>query len=268
MHRADFLGDGVVSIMRIVAHLVVNNDRLIVIDEPELSLHPAAQKRMRSVLAEASKHQQIVIATHSPYLVDWEYIKNGAILHKIIKPKGAVSSIHTLKDYSAYEALINGGNWQQPYLIDVVSKEIFFSDKILFTEGQDDVGLLRSDETLSRDINLFGYGVRGFRNFRFALQLAKDIGIQKAGAIIDKGSDEDVVFEELARLFPDYYIVQWDREDIRDKEGYCPLDDAGQPMLSKQHLRKNGYFDKNGNKKQDTGDYDLKVQQINNYFAS
>ena len=266
MHRADFLGDGVVSVMRIVAHLVSHSDRPIIIDEPELSLHPSAQKRLKTVLAEASKSQQIVIATHSPYLVDWEYIKNGAVLHRVVKDNISTANIYTLKEYSAYAPLISGGNWQQPHVADIVSKEIFFSDKILFLEGQEDVGLLRSDGILNEDITLFGYGVRGFQNFKFALQLAKDIGIQKAGAIVDKGDNEDSVLDELTTLFPDYCIVQWDREDIRDKNGWCPLDDANQPVIERKQMPKRGYFDANGHKKPETGDYDEKIRTINEYF--
>lgn len=112
--------------MRIVAHLVVHDDRLIVIDEPELSLHPSAQKKLKTVLAEASKNQQIVIAAHSPYLIDWEYIKNVATLHRVVKNNDAISRIHKLQDYATYKSLLHGGNWKKPYIIDIVSKEIFF----------------------------------------------------------------------------------------------------------------------------------------------
>lgn len=267
-HRADFLGDGVVSIMRIVAHLVLHSNRLLVIDEPELSLHPAAQKKLRLVLAEASKRQQIVIATHSPYLLDWKYIKNGATLHRIVKTDNSIANIHTLKSYNTYAPLLNGGNWRQPYATDVVAKEIFFSEKILFLEGQEDVGLLHDDGALDPDITIFGYGVRGFRNFQFALQLAKDIGIQKAGAIIDKGPNEDSVLRELQERFPGYYITQWDREDIRDKDGFCPLDANGQPNLNEISMSKKGYFNSNGKKKQNSGDYEEKIESINAYFGN
>lgn len=265
-HRADFLGDGIVSVMRIVAHLILHNDRPIVIDEPELSLHPSAQKRFKLVLAEASMKQQIVIATHSPYLVDWEYVKNGAVIHRVVKIGDLDAKVYTLQEYSRYEALIKGNNWQQPYMTDVVSREIFFSDKILFLEGQEDVGLLRKDGSLDSNIVLFGYGVRGFHNFKFALQLAKDIGIQKAGVIIDKGSNEDAMFKELVDLFPDYCILQWEREDIRDKEGSCPLNDDLTPNLDQRRMPKNGYFDVNGHKKKEIGDYEEKIRIINDYF--
>lgn len=39
------------------------------IDEPEISLHPRAQKLLINALQEISKHQQIFISTHSPYVI-------------------------------------------------------------------------------------------------------------------------------------------------------------------------------------------------------
>lgn len=268
MHRADFLGDGVVSVMLMIALLTLYDDRMIIIDEPELSLHPEAQKRLKKVLAKASQKQQIVLSTHSPHMVEWEYIKNGAVLHRVVKDKENISSIYTMQEYAQYAALINGGNWKQPYLVDAVAREIFFSDNTLFLEGQDDVGLLRADGVLDDKINLFGYGVRGFTNFPFALQLAKDIGIQKAGVIIDKGDKEDEMVQKLKRDFPEYCVVQWDREDIRDKEGYCVVDDGGQPIPSKIKAPKKGYFTLTGEKKEDTGDYDAKIRMVNDYFKN
>lgn len=267
-HRADFLGEGVVSVMCILAYLLDNDDCMLIMDEPELSLHPLAQKRLADVVANFAMTRQIVISTHSPYLVRWEYIKNGARLNRVVK-SGSNAMVHCLGDYSTYEPLINGANWQQPFLADEVSREVFFYDNVLFVEGQDDKGLLKQDGVLSGNINVFGYGVRGFTNFSFALRLARDIGITKAGILIDKGDKEDAVVEELRSEFPNYRIFQWGREDIRDKSGYCGLGHDGNPDLSKLCPSKEGYFTKEGKKKapDQLDDYDEKIAQINDYFS-
>jgi predicted ATPase len=44
--------------------------RLIIIDEPELGLHPAAIRALAAMIKSASKHSQVLIATQSPLLVD------------------------------------------------------------------------------------------------------------------------------------------------------------------------------------------------------
>ena len=57
----------------------------VVIDEPELSVHPALQKRLMALFLEYSKTHQIIVCTHSPYFVNWEAIVNGANLIRVVK---------------------------------------------------------------------------------------------------------------------------------------------------------------------------------------
>ncbi len=44
--------------------------KVIIIDEPELGLHPFAISQLAEMIKEASKHTQVIIATQSPALVD------------------------------------------------------------------------------------------------------------------------------------------------------------------------------------------------------
>jgi len=256
-HKSDFLGDGVISILRILSHLFLDEPRPLIIDEPELSLHPIAQKKLFRTIANASKKRQIIISTHSPYFVSWDYIKNGAVLNKVTKYADKKSEIFTLQNYTEYEKLVNGANWQQPFLMDIVAKEIFFHDNLLFVEGQEDVGLIKQENDISESANLFGYGVRGKDSFGFALQLAKDLGIKKSGVILDAGTDETAIKAGLETKFPEYKIIQWNKEDIRDKEKY-------------ESKGKIGYFDKEGKKKTaaELDDYAVKIKEINEYFEN
>ena len=69
-HNSDGLGEGIVSLLFIVDALYDSNSgELIVIDEPELSLHPQLQIRLLKSLLDFSKDRQIVISTHSPYML-------------------------------------------------------------------------------------------------------------------------------------------------------------------------------------------------------
>ncbi len=265
-HKSDFLGDGIISIIRILAHLFNKSHRMLIIDEPELSLHPLAQKRLTKLIAEYSKERQIVISTHSPYFVEWEYIKNGAKLNRVAKEEDKICKIYTLKDYSIYEALVNAGNWQQPFMADIVSKEVFFQDNILFLEGQEDVGLLREYFT-DAEINIFGYGVRGYGMYEFALQLAADLGIKKACVIIDsptvaaasQPANENTVKMKLESKFStfNYKIIQWNKNDIRDK-------------VSITTQEKTGYFTASGTIKPtaELDDFNDKIAAVKSYFTS
>ncbi len=254
-HKADLLGDGVITVIRILLQLYVSKDNALIIDEPELSLHPTAQKRLLKVIAEYSKKRQIIISTHSPYFINWQYLKNGAILNKVVKVEDKNSSIFAISNFNTYSSLLNGETWKQPYVLDEVAKEIFFTDdNILFLEGQEDVGLLRT-ETFLEKINIFGYGVRGKDNFKFAFQLAKDLGYQKVACILDNGASEAAIKTDLEASFPAYKVIQWNKDDIRDKEVY-----TSKP--------KDGYFKNNGVKKDvnELDDFEQKISKINQYF--
>lgn len=67
-----FAGSGEFAVVRIVTSVLgANPSSLILLDEPEVSLHPGAQDRLIEFLTESVKLQkhQIVISTHSPSIV-------------------------------------------------------------------------------------------------------------------------------------------------------------------------------------------------------
>ncbi|WP_349290169.1 MULTISPECIES: AAA family ATPase [unclassified Tatumella] len=68
-----YAGSGEFAVVSLVMNLFSAHDKsLILLDEPEVSLHPGAQKRMMELiyrLVENKKHQ-VVLSTHSPVLVN------------------------------------------------------------------------------------------------------------------------------------------------------------------------------------------------------
>jgi predicted ATPase len=75
-----FAGRGEYAVVKLVhAILGARDHSLIILDEPEVSLHPAAQENLRYFLLEQclSKKLQIVVSTHAPKLV--EYLPKNAI---------------------------------------------------------------------------------------------------------------------------------------------------------------------------------------------
>ncbi len=254
-HKTELLGDGVITAIRILLQLYVDKPNPIIIDEPELSLHPSAQRKLLKVLAEYSQKRQIIISTHSPYMVNWTYLKNGAVINRVVKEDDRHSNVFSITDFSKYDGLLKSDNWQMPFSMDEVAKEIFYmEDGVLFLEGQEDVGLLKR-ELILENVNIFGYGVRGANNFEFALTLAQDLGYKKVSCILDFGEDEKKIKSKLEEKFPGYKIIQWNKNDIRDKEVYSSIE-------------KTGYYDKQGNKKsvEKLDDFDLKLEEIKSYL--
>jgi len=68
-----FAGSGELAVIRLVQEILkAPPGSLILLDEPEVSLHPAAQKNLRNFLLEQIKRtkHQIIISTHSPSLIE------------------------------------------------------------------------------------------------------------------------------------------------------------------------------------------------------
>ncbi len=64
-------------------------DIVYLIDEPELHLHPKAQTKLVALLLEESKDKQIIIATHSPYLLKTAIAEENTGVNLFTKSNGS-----------------------------------------------------------------------------------------------------------------------------------------------------------------------------------
>ena len=79
---------------------VFQHDRplLIVVEEPEASLHPAAAGVVLDVLREASKRMQVVVSTHSPDLLDAKWIEDKHL--RVVHWQKGVTSVSRISEMS------------------------------------------------------------------------------------------------------------------------------------------------------------------------
>jgi predicted ATP-dependent endonuclease of OLD family len=267
-HDSDLFGDGVPSLFRIFVLLIdASPDDVLTIDEPELSLHPQAQKKVAKIISEYSKNLQIILITHSTHFVNWDDLKNGAKITRLFKKGDLKTTTHRLNstaDY--YEKLFTFSElWQQPQLLDSVAKELFFSTNVLFVEGQEDVGLLNKfikENGIEINFDIFGYGVGGAGNIIFLLEMAIDLGITVA-AIYD--GDKNVDASEAKKKFDNIFIDVINADDIRDKHRKDPTN----CKKDLPEIEKLGLFNNSGKIKPEQKDYlaDL-VKTINSYFCN
>lgn len=220
-HTSDGMGEGIVSIFAIVDSLYDSKPGdVIVIDEPELSLHPALQKRVFNLLNDFSKDRQIIISTHSPYFVDIMSIINGSQLVRVIND-GSGTEIYQLSagGRGVIEKLASG-NFYNPHTFGLDARELFFQeDGIIVVEGQEDVLLFPNiAEQLGLDISasFFGWGAGGASNIRFICFLLQDLGFKKVAAILDGDKADEV--PKLKLDFPDFHFVHICADDIRTKK--------------------------------------------------
>ena len=91
------------------------NKRLILIDEPEVGLHPSSANDLKNKLVKLGENNLVIYATHSISMIDTENIKNNLIVSKqdedttieTAKEDGAASAENIYKaiGYSIYQEL-------------------------------------------------------------------------------------------------------------------------------------------------------------------
>ena len=219
-HSSEGLGDGIWSVFTICDALYDSEPKCtICIDEPELSLHPAYQKRIMKLFNRYSEDRQIIINTHSPYFVDISSIVNGANLCRTVKNNNGDIDVFSLSEDSRENLKGFLKNINQPHTLGTEAKEIFFlEDKIIITEGQEDVIMYnKAAEAIQFSLNgtFFGWGSGGASNITKIATILKDLGYQKVVAIFDGDKPEDK--DNFDKEFPGYNSQIISALDIRDK---------------------------------------------------
>lgn len=219
-HNSDGCGEGILSVFTIVDALYDSTPGdLIFIDEPELSLHPALQKKLVALLLEYSTDRQIIISTHSPYFISWASLENGGKISRTVKEKTG-TKIYELKENTATEILKLLNDLQNPHTLGLDAKEIFFlEDKIILVEGQEDVIFLNKIfELKGRTVNgtFYGWGVGGADKTEKILLMLKDLGFKIIVVIFDK--NKKYLITDLQVKFKEYLFRSIPTDDVRDKK--------------------------------------------------
>lgn len=217
-HSSEGMGEGLVSLLYIIDALYDSSaGDVIVIDEPELSLHPALQRKLSALLVEYSADRQIVIATHSPYFVNMEALINGAVIARtFINDNKTILAQLSATTAASLKGLISNTN--NPHIFGLNAQEIFFvEDQVILVEGQEDVVFYKRVESSVGvlDGTFFGWGVGGAANMPIVCQLLSELGYSKVVGILDGNMKQDV--EALQNNFPYYHFFAIPADDVRTK---------------------------------------------------
>ena len=100
------MSDGTLRVLGILLALYQpGNHTLVAIEEPEATLHPAAAEVIVQALADASQERQILITTHSPDIINSEYIKESYL--RAVSMEGGRTIISPLSQ-STRDAILEG----------------------------------------------------------------------------------------------------------------------------------------------------------------
>lgn len=258
-HISEGMGDGLWSIFTICDSLYdLKEGQSLIIDEPELSLHPVYQKRVMRLLKRVAKDHQIIISTHSPYFIDTDCLMNGAELIRTHKNTDGDIEVYSLRNpHDNIKDLINDLN--QPHTFGIEAKEIFFQeDRIIVTEGQEDVvfySKVAGDLNIDLHGNFFGWGAGGATKIPQVLSILKQLGYKKVSAIFD--GDKKAEYEKTKKIFPEYKIMIISQDDVRDK-----------PAVEAKKM-KNGLCKRNGKVKEEYQEEVIRLfESLNSYFTS
>lgn len=112
------------------------NDTLLLIDEPDISLHPSGARYLRNELIRISAKNQVVYSTHSIFMIDAGDIGR----HYLVRKKDEITSIEQAKDSNIAdeEVIFNALGFSVFEIIN--SKNLIFEgwkDKKLFAVARD-----------------------------------------------------------------------------------------------------------------------------------
>lgn len=218
-HTSEGLGEGFISLLFIIDALYDSEaGQIVVIDEPELSLHPALQRKLSFLLSEYAKDRQIVISTHSPYFVDWNSIVNGGKVCRVAKSNDSSNIFEISNDTrTAVAGFLN--NAYNPHILGLDAREEFFlDDGVILVEGQEDVVQYKkilAQLGMNVDGDFFGWGVGGADNMKIIARLLSELGFKKVAGIMDNNKAN--LQGPLQAAFPTYKFVVIPADDVRTK---------------------------------------------------
>jgi predicted ATP-dependent endonuclease of OLD family len=221
-HNSEGLGEGLISLFILVDALYDSKEGdVIVIDEPELSLHPQLQKKLIKLMGKYSQNRQVIIATHSPYFINWESISNGAKITRLVKEINGNIEVYQMTDKTVDGIVGLMKDLHNPHVMGLDACEIFFlEDNVVLVEGQEDVIFytkIIKDLDIEFKGSFYGWGVGGAKKMSIIAGLLSDLGFKKVVGILDgdeAGAKSKLDFEEK---YPIYKFFAIKKDDVRDK---------------------------------------------------
>lgn len=149
-------GAGIREALRLVLDYEFQQPDILLVEEPEIHLHPALETSMMRYLKEKSGYCQVFVTTHSTNFIDTAEMKNVYLVSK------SDSTQVQLLDFEEAETQI-------PRELGIRFSSLFMFDRLVFVEGPSDVSIIREwASTLKVNLSQVNVGfitLEGARNF-------------------------------------------------------------------------------------------------------
>jgi predicted ATP-dependent endonuclease of OLD family len=172
-----------------------------IFEEPELFLHPQAQKELFFSLVNLSRDEnQVILCTHSSSFLDLEFHKSICIVKKESIDTGT-KVLQYVNDI--FEDIEDTKKFNLNYWINPERGELFFAKKVILVEGQTEKTIL---PFIAKQINVFRYDY----------------------TIIDCGGKESIqLYINLLNKFRINYVVVYDKDNHSTKSPQQLADSNG-----------------------------------------
>jgi len=184
----------------------VGPNNIIIIEEPELYMHPQMERKMKDVLYAIanSKKFQVICTTHSPVFLDMaEKQESIVILEKDFDRKVSVKQVD--------ENIFSGSTFQDEKArlrmilsFDSTVNELFFAKRVVLVEGDSEIavfpraaGLLGINNHIIRDTTLIN--CRGKRTILAFIRVLNHFGI-KFLVVHDRDDEKDTFNNTIKEL--------------------------------------------------------------------
>ncbi|GHD38211.1 hypothetical protein GCM10010335_36520 [Streptomyces galbus] len=140
-------GSGIREALRLILDYEFERPEILLVEEPEVHLHPALETALMQYLKNVSLHSQVFLTTHSTNFLDVGSLENVYLIRK-----EAETVVQRLDVAGAEEAI--------PEELGLRLSSLFMFDRLVFVEGPSDEQLLR---TFADTLNVnFGQASLGF----------------------------------------------------------------------------------------------------------
>jgi putative ATP-dependent endonuclease of OLD family len=220
---AEVNGSGVREALRIILDVEFQNPSILLVEEPEVYLHPSLEVSMMRYLRRVSTSCQVFLSTHSTNFVDSGAVENVYLVSKAgTNGRAGETTIQSL-DLREAEAFI-------PRELGIRLSSVFMFDRLVFVEGD-------SDETILRELSsLLGVNLSSANVGFIPIEGARNLAHYAADAtlsfltkrqvrmwfLLDRDEKNEVDIKKLAeRLGSDAKLIVLHKREI---ENYllCP----------------------------------------------
>ncbi len=222
--------------------VAINRPFILLYEEPEAFLHPALQREVGNIIESISKTNQVIVASHSPILVNPSRLENVVIVRQELAPNPHKTIFH-IPDSSLFEHEDDRGMISLLKLNN--TSEFLFSDYILVVEGVSDKLLLESSWNKVRR-----KADKKFETISLIESGGKDIlpvwigYLAKMGFPVKGCVDLDFLWNGSGKVLNDEVVGKFCEKfwALSEKAGYCDLDKNDKPKRSLKNGSKKEAF--------------------------